>query len=371
MPVYLTIASKYVLTYEGRHVFNPSMFGVATSLLLTRELVTAAPAYQWAGSTIGMSAFLIMAALVLFVFRIGKTPLIVSFVLLYALQTALRAWILRFHMPPEMLFLGTLSAPPFFLFTFYMITDPATSPKTARGQVGLALALTVVDLWLHTRESVFTFFYAALICAGARFVFLHAQRLWRERGNLAARLAPSAGALVRIVGVGGVGVLLVAAARLPAGATANRIDVPFRMEAVPASHTGIHTAVSDGGMPVLHDADGSVKKTSAPKEIRSFDGRDYVLEPAITGDYAIVKAWRGDRFGNLVYRHTAMNFNPMMAMAGKVTIAEVEELVEVGNLDPDHIHTPGIFVQRVIVGEKFEKRIERRTVRKDDARKEG
>jgi 3-oxoacid CoA-transferase/3-oxoacid CoA-transferase subunit A len=129
--------------------------------------------------------------------------------------------------------------------------------------------------------------------------------------------------------------------------------------------TGVHTAVSDGGMPVLYGKDGTVARTSEKKEIRSFDGKDYVLERAITGDYAIVKAWKGDRFGNLVYRHTARNFNPMMAMAGRVTIAEVEELVEVGQLDPDQIHTPGIFVQRVVVGEAYEKRIERRTVRKE------
>lgn len=128
--------------------------------------------------------------------------------------------------------------------------------------------------------------------------------------------------------------------------------------------TGVHTAVSDGGMPMLYAADGSVKKASEKKEVRDFDGRDYVLERAITGDFAIVKAWKGDRHGNLVYRHTAMNFNPMMAMAGKVTIAEVEELVPVGELDPDHIHTPGIFVQRIFQGAKYEKRIERRTVQK-------
>ncbi len=129
--------------------------------------------------------------------------------------------------------------------------------------------------------------------------------------------------------------------------------------------TGVHTAVSDGGMPVLYASDGSVAKTSEKREIRAFDGRDYVLERAITGDYAIVKAWKGDRFGNLVYRHTAMNFNPMMATAGKTTIAEVEELVEPGALDPDHIHTPGIFVQRIFQGAAYEKRIERKTVRKE------
>ena len=128
--------------------------------------------------------------------------------------------------------------------------------------------------------------------------------------------------------------------------------------------TGAGTAVSDGGLPLKYAADGSVAKASPKKETRDFNGRPHVLEPAITGDFAIVKAWKGDRFGNLVYRHTAMNFNPMMATAAKVTIAEVEEIVEVGDLDPDHIHTPGIFVHRIYKGESFEKRIERRTVSK-------
>ena len=122
--------------------------------------------------------------------------------------------------------------------------------------------------------------------------------------------------------------------------------------------------MSDGGLPLKYAADGSVAKSSPKKEIREFGGRPYVLEPAITGDYAIVKAWKGDRFGNLVFRHTAMNFNPMMATAAKVTIAEVEELVEVGELDSDDIHMAGIFVQRIFKGESFEKLIERPTVRK-------
>jgi 3-oxoacid CoA-transferase/3-oxoacid CoA-transferase subunit A len=115
---------------------------------------------------------------------------------------------------------------------------------------------------------------------------------------------------------------------------------------------------------VLYASDGSVARYSPKKETRVFDGRTYVLEPAIHGDYALVKAWKGDRFGNLVYRHTAMNFNPMMAAAAKVTIAEVEELVDVGALDPDGIHTPGIYVHRVVRGDAFQKRIERRTTRK-------
>jgi 3-oxoacid CoA-transferase/3-oxoacid CoA-transferase subunit A len=125
--------------------------------------------------------------------------------------------------------------------------------------------------------------------------------------------------------------------------------------------TGAGTEISEGGLPVRYAPDGSVAKLSPKKETREFDGRLYVLEPAIRGDFAIVKAWKGDRFGNLVYRHTAMNFNPMMATAATVTIAEVEQLVEVGELDPDHIHTPGIYVHRIFHGASYEKRIERKT----------
>jgi 3-oxoacid CoA-transferase subunit A len=100
------------------------------------------------------------------------------------------------------------------------------------------------------------------------------------------------------------------------------------------------------------------------KEIKNFDGRDYVLERGIVGDFALVKAWKGDKFGNLIFRKTARNFNPMAATAGKITVAEVEELVEVGELDPDQIHTPGVFVQRIFQGKGYEKRIEQMTTRK-------
>lgn len=102
------------------------------------------------------------------------------------------------------------------------------------------------------------------------------------------------------------------------------------------------------------------------KETREIDGRMYVLEKPLKGDFALVKAWKGDRHGNLAYRKSARNFNPLCAMSGKVTIAEVEQIVELGELDPDQIHTPGIFVQRIIEGARYEKRIEQRTVRKRD-----
>jgi 3-oxoacid CoA-transferase/3-oxoacid CoA-transferase subunit A len=129
--------------------------------------------------------------------------------------------------------------------------------------------------------------------------------------------------------------------------------------------TGVGTVISEGGLPLKYGEGGKVIKTSEKKEVRQFDGRDYVMERAITGDFAIVKAWRGDRYGNLQYRHTAMNFNPMCAQAAKITVAEVEVLVEVGEIDHDSIHSPGIFVHRIVKGASFEKRIERRTVRKN------
>ncbi len=115
------------------------------------------------------------------------------------------------------------------------------------------------------------------------------------------------------------------------------------------------------GIPAFYTATGVGTPVAEGKDERTFNGRDYILEEAITGDFAIVKAWKADRYGNLVFRKTARNFNPMAATAGKVTVVEVEEIVEVGELDPDQIHTPGIYVDRLILG-TFEKRIEQRTV---------
>jgi 3-oxoacid CoA-transferase subunit A len=149
----------------------------------------------------------------------------------------------------------------------------------------------------------------------------------------------------------------------PQGTLAERLRAGGAGIAAFYTPTGAGTSISDGGLPVRYAPDGSVAKFSEKKEAREFSGRAYVLEPAIVGDYAIVKAWKGDRFGNLVYRHTAMNFNPMMATAAKTTIAEVEELVDIGDIDPDHVHTAGIYVHRIFQGSSYEKRIERRTTR--------
>ncbi|MBB6520644.1 CoA transferase subunit A [Pseudoteredinibacter isoporae] len=116
------------------------------------------------------------------------------------------------------------------------------------------------------------------------------------------------------------------------------------------------------GIPAFYTATGYGTPVGDGKEVREFNGRNYILEEAITGDYAIVKGWKADTYGNVIYRHTAQNFNPMAATAGKITIVEVEEIVEPGELDPTQIHTPGIYVDRLIQG-SFEKRIEQRTVR--------
>ncbi|MFG2884716.1 CoA transferase subunit A [Streptomyces sp. NPDC048297] len=137
---------------------------------------------------------------------------------------------------------------------------------------------------------------------------------------------------------------------------------------IPAFFTpaGVGTQVADGGLPWRYAADGSVALTSPAKEVRVFDGREYVMERGITTDFALVRAARGDRHGNLVFHKAARNFNPLAAMAGRTTLAEVEELVEPGELDPDEIHVPGVFVQRVLEltpHQAADKGIEQRTVR--------
>jgi 3-oxoacid CoA-transferase subunit A len=134
--------------------------------------------------------------------------------------------------------------------------------------------------------------------------------------------------------------------------------------------TGVGTQVADGGLPWRYDAAGNVVKASPPKDVREFDTADgprsYVLEPAIITDYGLVRAWKGDRHGNLVFRESARNFNPLCAMAGRVTVAEVENLVEPGDIRPEEVHLPGVYVQRVVPltpEQAAAKRIEKRTVR--------
>jgi hypothetical protein len=239
LPVVLTIGSKYLLTYEGAHVFNPSMCGITLSLLLGGDLITAAPAYQW-GGTLAMSAFIVTAALTLFVFRIGRTALIVSFLGFYLVQIGLRAWVMRWYLPPEALLLGTLTSAPFFLFVFFMITDPRTSPATPRAQVAVAAALVVVDLLFHAISHVYTFFYAAFVVALARFVFLHGRRLvrqgpwrWLREGLLHGQVVRTAAVLGTLL------VLMVAGYRHVVHPVGAAPELGFGLEPIPPAQSGL------------------------------------------------------------------------------------------------------------------------------------
>lgn len=137
----------------------------------------------------------------------------------------------------------------------------------------------------------------------------------------------------------------------------------LEVELIPQGTLATRCMAAGYGMPAIYTPAGVGTEIGEGKEVRNFKGKDYLLEYAFDADFAIVKAWKGDKAGNLIFRSTARNFNPIMAMAGKITIAEVEELVEIGELNPDEIHTPGIYVHRIFQGEHYEKRIEQRTLR--------
>ncbi len=137
----------------------------------------------------------------------------------------------------------------------------------------------------------------------------------------------------------------------------------LEVDLVPQGTLAERVRAGGAGIPAFYTPTGVGTPVAEGKEVRHFDGRPYVLETALRADFALIKAWKADRHGNLVFRATARNFNPMMATAARITIAEVEELVEPGQLEADQVHTPGIFVQRVVLGSGYEKRIERRTTR--------
>jgi 3-oxoacid CoA-transferase subunit A len=138
----------------------------------------------------------------------------------------------------------------------------------------------------------------------------------------------------------------------------------FNLTLIPQGTLAERIRAGGAGIPAFYTAAGVGTVVAEGKEVREFNGHKYLLESALTADFALIKAWKGDRLGNLVYRKTARNFNPVIATAARVTIAEVEELVEPGQIDPDHVITPGVYVQRIVAGARYEKRIERRTTRR-------
>lgn len=140
----------------------------------------------------------------------------------------------------------------------------------------------------------------------------------------------------------------------------------LEVDLIPQGSLAERCRAGGAGIPAFYTPAGFGTEVAEGKEVRIYNGKPHILETALTADFALVKAWKGDTEGNLIFKATARNFNPMMAMAGKITVAEVEELVPAGELDPNSIHTPGIFIQRIFKGEKFEKRIEQRTTRKKE-----
>tara|TARA_R110002072_G_scaffold276051_1_gene437324 strand:+ start:52820 stop:55588 length:2769 start_codon:yes stop_codon:yes gene_type:complete len=178
VPVYLAISSKYVFTFKKRHKLNPALMGVVLSLLITNEFISAAPAYQWNG--IGsMSLFIGMPAVLFFMPKINRTPLVLSFLAVFTLQILLRSVLIKHYLPFETLFIGTISSPAFFLFTFFMITDPATTPNGKKDQIIAGIWLALLDLFFHLFRSYHTFFYAGLTFGAYKLLQAH----YRESKN--------------------------------------------------------------------------------------------------------------------------------------------------------------------------------------------
>ena len=168
IPPFLAVASKYLLTVNGRHVYNPSLFGLVLAIWFGQEMISPAPAYQWGGYP-AVAIFIVTAAVLTFALKIRRAPLIISFLLFYTINLAIRAWLTRWHVPPETLFFGTLSSPAFYLFAFFMITDPATSPKSARAQVTMSFGICAFDLLFQQYGSFAAVFKAAFVVYSLMF----------------------------------------------------------------------------------------------------------------------------------------------------------------------------------------------------------
>ncbi|NVJ59366.1 MAG: VCBS repeat-containing protein [Gammaproteobacteria bacterium] len=179
LPAFFAIASKYLITVNGRHLFNPNLFGLLVAVILGEGMISPSPAYQWGGYT-AISFFVVTAALSLFVFKINRNALIISFLIFYSMNLAVRAWFTQHHVPPETIILGTLTAPAFYLFTFFMITDPATSPNSKTGQIFMAFFISFVDLIFHKFEALSTLFKAAFLFYTLMFIY-RAYQAYRQQ----------------------------------------------------------------------------------------------------------------------------------------------------------------------------------------------
>ncbi len=241
LPALLAIASKYVFTLKQKHVFNPSLFAICLSLWVSNDMISLSPAYQWFGNAElawTMSFFIITGSVLLFFTKINRHWLVLSFLGFYALQTALRAYILRDHIPSETLFIGMFTSPAFYLFTFYMITDPATSPGGKRPQILTGFLLAMLDLYFHTKFSLYTFFYAAFTLSAGRYVYGHLRQAWPDPfGSISGKKALPK---LLLTGACSVGIILLPAVQNKAPET-----TAFQLERLFPEYTGLNGEKSD------------------------------------------------------------------------------------------------------------------------------
>lgn len=231
--VFLTVAGKYLITHNGRHIFNPTLFGVTASLLVGQGMISAAPSYQWGGN-FAVAAFIVTAAFLVFVFRVHRLWLMLGFLVFYAVQLGLRAWVTRHHVPPEVLFLGALTSPAFYLFVFFMLPDPATSPVSKRGQLAMAFVIVLVDLLLHLKQSFSTLFFAGAVWYFGRWIWLHSQSLSQERWAYFSRLLGWLPRLLLLGVIGGLGGWW-----LLGPLSHSKVTPSFTLQEIPVSQSGL------------------------------------------------------------------------------------------------------------------------------------
>lgn len=256
IPVFATMASKYLLTLNDRHFFNPSLFGIFFCLAFTEDMVNLAPSYQWYGTAESgwlMGSFVVTGAVLFFIKRIERYWLSLSFLFFFALQSLLRAYIVRYIIPPETLFIGAITSPAFYLFTFYMITDPGTSPAKKSEQIWLGFFIAMADLLYHTRFSLYTFFFAGITVASIRFAYKH-WKLYQANPWPIIPLIKQLSARALLVGC--VAFILFSSFTFRLFAPVDKeLTKSLSFEAIPETHSGIHAQKSD----LLNQVDDRLK----------------------------------------------------------------------------------------------------------------
>lgn len=239
LPPFFAVVSKHLFTVNGRHVYNPSLFGIVAALVLGGGMITPSPAYQWGGSG-AVAAFVVTAALMLVRVNVYRAWLIGSFLLFYAVQVAVRAYLLQHHIPAETLFMGAFTSPAFYLFAFFMIPDPPTSPSSKKGQIGMAAVIVLVDLVLHKFQQFSTLFYAGFIFFTLRWVYL----LWQSRCETHDWRAIGVQKLKTLLAVAVIALVGMGVYRSHHAFSGND-DVGFQLVQIPATQSGLHGKQGD------------------------------------------------------------------------------------------------------------------------------